>query len=211
MKLRSDSFSDGAWIPAEFAFGRPGDAGEPCVLSANRSPHLAWDEAPPGTRSFALLCIDPDAPTRPDDVNQPDREVPASLPRCEFSHWAMADIPAELRALAAGACGDGVTPGGKRTPPGPPGSRQGLNDYAAWFAGDADMGGDYLGYDGPCPPFNDALVHRYVFSLFALDVERLDLPPRFSAAQLREAMAGHVLAEAQIVGRYSLNPRLRDD
>jgi len=209
MQLRSDSFQSGDLIPAEFAFGRPGDAGEPCVLSSNRSPHLAWDAVPEGTRSFALLCIDPDVPSKPDDVNQPDREVPADLPRCDFSHWAMADIPADCREIAAGACSDGVTAGGKREPAGPAGSRQGLNDYTAWFAGDADMGGDYLGYDGPCPPFNDAIWHHYRFQLFALDVERLDLPARFGAAELRQAMQGHVLAEAELVGRYTLNRRLR--
>lgn len=208
MKLRSDSFSDGGWIPAEFAFGRRGDAGEACVLSSNRNPHLAWDDVPPGTRSFALLCIDPDVPTRADDVNQSDREVPASLPRCEFAHWVMADIAPQLRQIAAGSCSDGVTAGGKRLPPGPAGARQGLNDYTAWFAGDGDMGGDYLGYDGPCPPFNDALVHRYVFSLYALDLDALPLSSGFNAAELRTAMAGHILAEAQIVGRYGLNPRL---
>ena len=208
MRLHSQSFAPGARIPAEFAFGRTGDAGEPCVLSANRSPQLGWDEVPAGTRSFALLCIDPDVPTKPDDVNQPDREVPADLPRCDFCHWAMADIPADCRELAAGACSDGITARGKRDPAGPAGSRQGLNDYTGWFAGDAEMGGDYLGYDGPCPPFNDALEHRYAFRLFALDVERLELPARFTAADVVRAMQGHVLAEAELVGRYTLNPRL---
>ncbi len=208
MRLHSDSFAPGARIPAEFAFGRRGDAGEPCVLSTNRSPHLAWDGVPGGTRSFVLLCIDPDAPSRPDDVNRPDREVPAELARCEFSHWAMIDIPAGCFELAAGACSDGVTPRGKRAPTGPAGSRQGLNDYTGWFAGDADMGGDYLGYDGPCPPYNDAREHRYAFRLYALDVERLDLPARFTAADVIRVMPGHVLAEAELVGRYTLNPRL---
>src|SRR5690606_37919771 len=142
----------------EFAFGRRGDAGEPCVLSANRNPHLAWSEVPPGTRSFALLCIDPDAPSRPDDVNQPDCEVPDDLPRVDFVHWAMVDIGADLREIAAGSVSDGITARGKRTPAGP--GRQGENDYTGWFAGDEAMAGEYLGYDGPCPPFNDALPHR---------------------------------------------------
>ena len=58
--------------------------------------------------------------------------------------------------------------------------RQGLNDYTGWFAGDAQMGGDYYGYDGPYPPFNDLRGHRYFFRLFALDVGTLDLPARFT-------------------------------
>lgn len=208
MQLRSDSFEHRGLIPAEFAFGRPGDAGEPCVLSANRNPHLAWDGVPAGSRSFVLLCIDPDVPSRPDDVNQADREVPADLPRCDFVHWVMADIPADCRGLAAGACSDGISARGKPEPAGPAGSRQGLNDYTGWFAGDAEMAGDYLGYDGPCPPFNDAIEHRYFFRLFALDVAQLDLQARFCAADVQRAMQGHVLDEALIHGRYSLNPRL---
>ena len=208
MKLHSDSFTHRGRIPAEFAFGRRGDAGEPCVLSANRNPHLAWSDVPADTRSFALLCIDPDVPSKPDDVNKPDREVPSGLPRVDFTHWAMIDLPAELREIAAGSASDGITAHGKQNPPGPAGSRQGENDYTGWFAGDADMGGEYLGYDGPCPPFNDAREHRYFFRLFALDTATLDLPPRFTAAQVQRAMQGHVLAETLIQGTYTLNPRL---
>ena len=55
----------------------------------------------------------------------------------------------------------------------PLGARQGVNSYTSWFASDHDMSGDYFGYDGPCPPWNDALVHRYVFTLYALDVATL--------------------------------------
>ena len=209
MKLRSDSFEQGKRIPAEFAFGRPGDSGEPCVLSANRNPHLAWSGAPAGTRSFALWCVDPDVPSRGDDVNQAGRTVPVELPRVDFTHWLLANLPASVGELAAGACSDGITPRGKRSPAGPEGSVQGRNDYTGWFAGDAEMGGDYLGYDGPCPPFNDALLHRYFFRLFALDIERLDLPAGFSAGELMRAMHGHVLAEASLFGSYSLNPDVK--
>ena len=52
----------------------------------------------------------------------------------------------------------------------PRGARQGINDYTGWFAGDKDMAGNYFGYDGPCPPWNDEIPHRYVFTLYALDV-----------------------------------------
>src|SRR3546814_4226415 len=61
---------------------------------------------------------------------------PVSQPRTEFCHWAMVDIPAELREIPAGSCSGGVTAHGKRDPAGPPGARQGLNDYTGWFAGD---------------------------------------------------------------------------
>ncbi len=205
MQLRSDSFKSGESIPARFAFAKLGD---PVALSDNQSPHLAWKGAPEGTRSFVLTCIDNDVPSRADDVNQAGRTVPADLPRVEFVHWLMANIPPECGELAAGACSDAVTPRGKREPHGPPGSVQGLNDYTAWFTGDAEMAGDYLGYDGPCPPWNDSLMHHYHFRIHALDVERLALTDGFTLAQLRAAMAGHVLAEAELVGIYSLNRSL---
>jgi Raf kinase inhibitor-like YbhB/YbcL family protein len=209
MKLHSDSFEHRGRIPAEFAFGRRGDAGEACVLSANRNPHLAWDDVPAGTRSFALLCIDPDVPSRADDVNQPDREVPAALPRIEFTHWAMIDLAPATREIRAGACSDGVVARGKQAPPGPPGARQGENDYTGWFQSDPGMAGSWRGYDGPCPPFNDAIEHRYFFRLFALDVATLHLAAEnFTAGDVLRALQGHVLAEATLYGRYSLNPRL---
>jgi Raf kinase inhibitor-like YbhB/YbcL family protein len=205
MQLRSDNFENGQPIPAEFAFGRRAD---PFVLSDNRSPQLAWNGAPVGTRSFVLTCIDTDVPSRGDDVNRVGRTVPAALPRVEFTHWLMANIPAECGELAAGACSDEVTPRGKRAPYGPPGSVQGVNDFTGWFAGDAAMAGTYLGYDGPCPPWNDALVHHYHFTVSALDVAALPLAAGFTLAELRAALAGHVLATAQWVGTYSLNPAL---
>ncbi|HEX7112172.1 MAG TPA: YbhB/YbcL family Raf kinase inhibitor-like protein [Mizugakiibacter sp.] len=208
MKLSSRSFADGQRIPAEFAFGKPGPD-SPCILSDNRNPQLAWSGAPAGTRSFVLMCIDSDVPTRGDDVNQPGRTVPHDLPRTDFVHWLMIDIPRECGELAAGSCGDGIVARGKRDPAGPPGSRQGVNDYTGWFADDADMAGDYLGYDGPCPPWNDERLHHYHFRLYALDVSSLQLRGRFGLAEVQRAMQGHVLAEAELTGTYSLNPDVR--
>jgi Raf kinase inhibitor-like YbhB/YbcL family protein len=202
MRIRSDSFEHRQPIPAEFAMGAPGGFG------GNRNPHLAWDGAPDGTRSFALLCIDTDAPTDPSLAGKDGVEIPVEHPRGDFVHWAMADIPADVREIAAGSCSDGVTQGGKRDPSGPAGARQGLNDYTGWFAGDdGGMRGEYFGYDGPYPPPNDLRVHRYFFRLFALDVERLDLPEEFTAADVFTAMHGHVLAEAAIHGTYALHPK----
>lgn len=203
MQLRSDSFESGQRISVRLAFGK---LGAPVALSDNFSPHLAWRDAPGGTRSFVITCIDPDVPSKPDDVNQQGRTVPADLPRVEFVHWLMANVPAECGELAEGACSDEVTPRGKASPPGPPGSVQGQNDYTGWFAGDDDMKGSYLGYDGPCPPWNDALLHHYHFRVQALDVAPLPLTEGFSLAELRAAMAGHVLATAEMIGTYSLNP-----
>jgi Raf kinase inhibitor-like YbhB/YbcL family protein len=209
MRIRSDDFQDMQPIPFECAFGRPGPAGEPCVLSQNSNPHLAWSEVPASARSFVVTCIDGDAPSVGDDVNREGRHVPASLARTDFVHWLIADIPLACSELAHGACSNGVTARGKRDPAGPAGSCQGRNDYTGWFAGDAQMAGDYLGYDGPCPPWNDERMHRYRFEVCALDVEHLGLAPGFSLAQLRDAMRGHVLAQAVLTGTFTLNPTLR--
>ena len=94
---------------------------------------------------------------------------------------------------------------GKRAPAGPAGARQGLNDYTGWFAGNADMAGDWFGYDGPYPPANDLREHRYFFRVFALDVASLGVGDRFTGGDALRAMQGHVLAEAATWGSYSLH------
>jgi Raf kinase inhibitor-like YbhB/YbcL family protein len=208
MKLWSNSFVDSALIPGEFAFAVI-DAATHVALSGNRNPHLAWSDAPPGTQSFVLLCYDKDVPSQGDDVNKEDREVPASLPRVDFFHWALIDIPVMQHEIEAGSHSDGVTPGGK---PGPEvnGMRHGINDYTSWFSGDPDMRGDYYGYDGPCPPWNDSIVHHYIFTLYALDVPRLRVDGKLTGHAVRLAMQQHVLAQASLTGRYTLTPRLAE-
>jgi Raf kinase inhibitor-like YbhB/YbcL family protein len=207
MKVWSDSFKHGEFIPGEYAFGVI-DPASHVALSANRNPHLAWSDVPAGTRSFVLICHDPDVPSRGDDVNQEGKTVPASLPRVDFFHWVMVDLPASMNAIAAGEFSSGVTARGKSGPEvkDHPGVRHGLNDYTGWFAGDAAMVGDYCGYDGPCPPWNDSIVHRYVFTVFALDIDRVPVSGKFTGQQVREAIQEHVLAEASVMGRYTLNP-----
>ena len=207
MKITSQSFESDQRIPDEFVFCKP-DRESHAALAGNKSPHFAWSGVPDGCKSLALICVDPDVPTVGDDVNQEGKTVPADLPRTEFFHWVMVDIPPGCTELAAGFCSDGVTAGGKREPGGPEGARQGLNDYGGWFAGDPDMGGDYFGYDGPGPPWNDALLHHYHFQLFALDLERCPVEGKFTAADVRGAIEGHVLARAELVGTYTTNPDL---
>ncbi len=208
MKLTSQSFRQSGAIPGRCAFAIP-DPKSHVRLSDNRNPELSWSDAPKGAKSFALICVDPDAPTRPDDVNQEGRTVPKSLPRAEFIHWLLVDIPAHVTRIEEGAFSQGVTARGKKNPKGPSGSRQGPNDYTAWFKGDKDMEGTYLGYDGPCPPWNDELPHHYRFELYALDFARCPVEGAFTAADLRKAIAGHVVAKAEISGVYTLNPAVK--
>jgi Raf kinase inhibitor-like YbhB/YbcL family protein len=176
-------------------------------MGPNRNPRITWTDPPEGTRSFVLLCVDADAPTIPDDVNQEGRTVAAVLPRADFGHWVLVDIPGNVREIPEGADSDGVTARGKPVGPTPLGVR-GQNDYTGWFANDADMAGTYGGYDGPCPPWNDERVHRYEFTIMALDVETLGLSGPFNMGDARAATAGHVLAEDSVVGTYTLNPAL---
>ena len=68
------------------------------------------------------------------------------------------------------------------------------------------MGGQYFGYDGPCPPWNDELLHHYHFVLYATDLARCPVEGAFTGQQVEQAIAGHVLAEARLTGTYSLNP-----
>lgn len=203
MRLTSPNFSDGDPIPGTNAFAVP-DPDEHIRFAANRNPALEWEDVPEGTRSFALLCIDGDVPSVGDDVNQEGREVPADLPRVDFVHWVLVDIPADVRSLEEGAFSEGVTARGK---PGlSEGMREGVNDYTGWFAGDPDMAGTYKGYDGPCPPWNDSIVHHYVFTLYALDVDSVPVEGDFTAEDVKAAIAPHVLAEATLTGTYTLNP-----
>lgn len=207
MRLTSNSFDEGEAIPGDFAFAVI-DPVNHVALSKNRNPQLACSDVPEGTKSFALICHDLDVPSKGDDVNKEGREVPASLPRVNFYHWLLWGVPGSTREIAAGSQSDGVTPRGKSGPDAPGGMLHGINSYTGWFAGDPNMKGDYYGYDGPCPPWNDAIVHHYIFTLYALDVDRLEVEGELVAENVEAALKGHVLAEAKLMGTYSLNPRI---
>jgi len=208
MRLTTTAFADNGVIPGEFAFAVI-DPVSHVRLSANRNPDFAWSDVPSATRSLALICHDPDVPSRGDDVNQEGREVPASLPRVDFFHWVLIDLSSDTKHVARGEHSDGVVARGKPGPGAPRDGRHGINDYTGWFAGDTEMAGDYYGYDGPCPPWNDAIPHRYVFTLYALDVAQLRVPAKFTGSDARQAMQGHVLAQATVTGRYALNPSVK--
>lgn len=129
----------------------------------DRSPQLTWSGAPAGTRSFALIVDDPDAPD------------PAA-PQRTWVHWVLYNLPASTSSLAAG-----ISPAAL-----PPGTRAGINDWKR------------TGYGGPCPPIGR---HRYFHKLYALDAALPDLGTPTKAA-LERAMAGHVLAQAELIGTY---------
>lgn len=208
MRITSQSFTDGAAIPGEFAFAVQNPETR-ITLSSNKNPHLSWDNVPAGTQSFVIVCHDPDVPSRGDDVNQEGREVPASLPRVDFYHWLLLDISGDTREIEAGSQSASVVARGKSGPIAPGGLRHGVNDYTNWFAGDADMSGDYYGYDGPCPPWNDTIAHRYIFTVYALGQASLDIQGPLTGQNVVTALASaSVLGQASLTGWYSLNPQV---
>jgi len=208
MKLASQSFADQRRIPEELAFCKT-DPKTHVALSQNCSPELAWVNLPAGTKSLALICHDYDVPSKADDVNQESRTVPATLPRVDFYHWVLVDIPVSMTRMRKGEFSSGVTARGKQGPDGPQGTRQGLNDYTMWFVNDKAMSGNYFGYDGPCPPWNDEIPHHYVFTLYALDIARCPVSGVFKGPDVLAAIRGHVLGQASLTGIYSLNPAVK--
>lgn len=188
-------------LPDESAYCSPAGQGP------NVSPGISWSPGPEGTRSYALLMVDPDVPADLSAVNKPDVVIPEDAPRQSFIHWVLIDMPPSATGLPAGTDSRGVTPKGK--PLGPTGHGvRGVNDYARFFNGNPDTAGPYGGYDGPCPPGNDDRLHRYVFRVYALDAPSLGLSGAFDGRAVEQAMAGHVLAQGEAVGTYTLNPAM---
>jgi hypothetical protein len=207
MKLWSNSWTSGDRIPTRYAAGRPDGSGR-AAFSDNLNPHLAWSELPATARSMVLICHDFDAPSVATDVNRADRELPVDLPRQDFFHWVLIDLPPRPTVIEEGEFSRSFVARGKPGPDTRHGARHGRNDYTQWFADDPALAGDYFGYDGPFPPWNDSLVHHYVFTLYAVSLARLPLEGVFGGNEVRRALAGRVLAEATFSGTYTLNRHL---
>jgi Raf kinase inhibitor-like YbhB/YbcL family protein len=207
LQVTIDAWENGSSIPDMYAFCVPAEENH-VALGENKSPAISWSGAPEGTASFAIICTDPGVPEDLGLVNKEDINIPADTSRFTFYHWVLVDVPANIDHLVEGSESEGIQPGGKDTGKTDHGIR-GINDYTNWFANDEQMKGNYGGYDGPCPPWNDDLVHVYNFTVYALDVESMDLSENFTGADAEKAMQGHVLAQGSFTGSFSLNPALR--
>lgn len=146
--LSSNDITDGGVLP---------DA--QVQAKGNASPHLKWSGAPEGTKSFAVSCYDPDAPTG-----------------SGFWHWTVANIPADVTELPAGG-------------PVPEGAVEGRTDFGE------------PGYGGAAPPPGHG-PHRYIFTVFAVDEDRLPVTPEDSGAKYGFNLHFHTLAKASITATY---------
>ena len=158
----SNSFKDGDYLGNEHILSA--DYGFGCA-GGNKSPHLAWSGAPAGTKSFAVTCFDPDAPTG-----------------SGFWHWLVVNIPPSVTELPLDA---GNAKAGRL----PAGALQTRTDFGV------------PGYGGPCPPAGDH-PHRYLFTVVAVDKDKLDVTPDTSAAVVGFQLHFSTLAKAAIMGLY---------
>jgi Raf kinase inhibitor-like YbhB/YbcL family protein len=208
MKLWSDSFSEGSRLREDYAFIKPHPT-KHAELAKNRNPHLAWGELPDGVKSLVLIMHDADAPMSRDMVNKPDKTVPFDFPRTEFYNWVLVDIDPKNTPIQAGEFSKEVTAKGKPGPQGPNKTRQGLNDYTNWFMGNPNMAGNYFGYDGPGPAWNDERIHHYAVTLYALKEKRCPVEGNFTGKDVVNAMVGLIMAKVQMNCTYALYPKAR--
>lgn len=171
----------------------------------NISPSVSWSRGPRGTRSYALIMTDLDVPKDLSLINKPGVELTAETPRIPFIHWVLIDIPPKITRLRRGEESAGFVPKGNPIGPTEHGLR-GANVYSHYYPKDSPLAGPRGGYDGPCPPHNDVVPHRYVTQVYALDVPSLGLSGLFFGEDALRAMQGHVIAAGEAEAVYSAPP-----
>ena len=124
----------------------------------NISPQLSWNHAPVETKSFAIICHDPDAPRKNG-----------------WYHWLVINIPSNINSIAAG---------GK---------------IAEAIETITDFGQN--AYGGACPPVNHG-IHRYNFTVYALDTEKLEINPQSAPLDVESLVKSHAIAQATLTGVY---------
>jgi len=171
----------------------------------NISPSVSWSRGPMATRSYALLMTDLDVPKDLSSINKSGVVLTAETPRVPFIHWVLIDIPPTVTHLRRGEESAGFVLKGNPIGPTDHGLR-GANVYTHYYPKDSPLAGPRGGYDGPCPPRNDVVAHRYVTRVYALDVPSLGLEGLFFGEDALRAMQGHVLAAGEADAVYSYMP-----
>ena len=204
LKVEVDSIKSGGMVPTKYAFCMPAAQGH-VTAGGDISPPISWSEGPSGTKSYAvtLTDIDNQAEQR-EKTNKEGMTVPSSAKRRTRFHWVLVDIPANVTSLKEGAESEGRVPRGK--PATTTIGVRGLNSFTEFMANNEQMKGQYHGYDGPCPPWNDELVHRYIFTVYALSVPTLNLSGNFDGEAVMAAIKDKVLAEGKLETKYTINP-----
>jgi Raf kinase inhibitor-like YbhB/YbcL family protein len=167
----------------------------------NISPAVSWSAGPPGTRSYALIMTDLDVPKDLSRINKPGVTIGPDEPRVPFIHWVLVDIKPNITSLPKGADSTGFIPRGNRVGRTPLGVR-GANVFSHFYPKGSPLHGIRGGYDGPCPPKNDTVPHRYVTHIYALDVPSLKLSGTFFGEEALRRMQGHILAVGQADASY---------
>jgi len=205
LKVGVDSIKSGKMIPNKYTFCMPAAQGH-AGPAANISPPISWSKGPKGTQSYAVILTDTDSPKENrDKMNKEGMTVPSTSARQTFYHWVTVDIPANVTSLKEGNDSTARVAHGKPATPSGVGVR-GLNMFTVAFAANDAMKGNYYGYDGPCPPWNDENVHHYHFNVYALNVKSLNMPKDFDGPAVMEAMKGKILAEGKLDAIYTTNP-----
>jgi Raf kinase inhibitor-like YbhB/YbcL family protein len=184
LTITSKSIENGEPIPEKFAYCAPDGKGKTKPAS-NISPELSWSGAPDGTKSFAIVVVDPDVPAKFDDANKQGKIIAENFPRKNFYHFVLADIPANITSIPEGM--------GKKFANGV----ALIND----FAGGRNLP-EFAGYDGPCPPWNDARLHHYHFTVYALDVEKLGVKTNDRVSKVVENIEKHAISKGELVGEF---------
>jgi len=131
----------------------------------NISPQLAWQNAPEGTKSFAVTVYDPDAPTG-----------------SGWWHWVMFNITSDVNKLKANV-------GNLESGLAPTGSVQSITSFGLH------------GFGGACPPEGDR-PHAYIFTVYALGVEKLELEANAPPAMVGYYLNANTLAKASMISYY---------
>ena len=123
----------------------------------NRAPEISWTNAPINTKSYAIICHDPDAP-RPNG----------------WYHWLMVNIPLNVNSYKGSV---------------PTGALETVTDF------------NTTGYGGACPPVGHG-IHRYNFTVYALDVEKLDVTKDSKPMDVENLVKSHAVAKSTITGLF---------